>query len=207
MFQERILIIEDEVLIAEDLASILKEMGYEITAVAYSVEDAREAFAKMIPDLVLMDINLEGRVDGIELAHEFGLSDRGIPLIYISSYADAMTVRRASRTGPKGYIVKPFEEKDIFCAVEIALYNAAKERSKGSRSQQEARLKSLLELLTSRENEVLQCIRQGKSNKLMADEQFVSVNTIKTHIKNIYEKLDVHSRTELMALLHGENQA
>ncbi len=197
MFSARIMIIEDEVLIAEDLADIIRSLGYEVVAVCYHPEEAIAAYRQHLPDLVLLDINLQDDIDGIDLASKLS-SISPAHVLYISSYTDIATLSRAKATQPLGYIAKPFEEKDIFVGVEIALNNI----QRLSASREESTSPELdLSVLTEREIEIVDCILKGLTNKQIATDVFLSVNTIKTHLKNIYEKLDVHSRTELVVKL------
>ncbi|MFD2246230.1 LytR/AlgR family response regulator transcription factor [Pontibacter ruber] len=120
MTKPKILISEDEVIIAEDIAASLQELGYETCAI-----DNGEATIDMIrethPDLVLLDINLRGDIDGVELGARIK-KEFGIPFIYLTAYADKATIDRAKKTEPDGFLVKPFDEKNLRSAIEIALY-------------------------------------------------------------------------------------
>lgn len=117
----RILVVEDESLIAKDLSLRLSDLGYEVAAIAHTGIAGVEAAEKHRPDLILMDIMLKGDMDGIEAATEIRkVSD--IPVIYLTAYADEETLSRAKTTGAFGYILKPFEEREIRSAIEIALY-------------------------------------------------------------------------------------
>lgn len=121
------LIVEDEVLVAYDLSTILEQVGYTIPVVATSVEEALDALEQHNPDVVLIDIMLEGERDGIDL----GLilqEEYDVPFLYVTSHADRLTVERAKATRPSGYVVKPFTEAEVYAATEIALSHFA-ERS------------------------------------------------------------------------------
>jgi diguanylate cyclase (GGDEF)-like protein len=121
MCQKKILIVEDESIIAEDISDSLISLGYRITGMVYSGEEAIEAAAKCRPDLVLMDVNLQGEIDGITAAAEIR-SRFQIPVVYLTAYADENTLRRVSATKPFGYIVKPFEEKNLHTTIQLALH-------------------------------------------------------------------------------------
>ncbi|MGB3534708.1 MAG: EAL domain-containing protein [Microcoleaceae cyanobacterium] len=114
-----IMIVEDELIVAENLAQNLRRLGYSISAVVNSGEDAIQAAKTTYPDLVLMDIMLRGDIDGIEAAlqiyHQFK-----IPVIYMTAYADKSTLERAKKTEPYGYLVKPFKPQDIQTTIEMA---------------------------------------------------------------------------------------
>ena len=121
MCKKKILIVEDESIIAEDISDSLISLGYRITGMVYSGEEAIEAAAKCRPDLVLMDVNLQGEIDGITAAAEIR-SRFQIPVVYLTAYADENTLRRVNATKPFGYIVKPFEEKNLHTTIQLALH-------------------------------------------------------------------------------------
>ena len=127
MANERILVVEDEELIAESLSLALESLGYEVIAVLSSGEEAVAQTEQTHPDIVLMDIRLEGDIDGIEAAEIIrGRCD--VPLIYLTGYADDATVERAKVTEPYGYLYKPFEKRELRAAIEVALYKHEAER-------------------------------------------------------------------------------
>jgi diguanylate cyclase len=121
MSNKKILIVEDESIIAEDISDSLISRGYSITGIVYSGEEAIESAAQFRPDLVLMDVNLQGEIDGITAAEEIR-SRFQIPVVYLTAYADENTLRRVNATKPFGYIVKPFEEKNLHTTIQIALH-------------------------------------------------------------------------------------
>ena len=123
----RILIVEDEGLVAEDLKETLNGIGYEVPGIADTGEGAIALAAEHQPDLILMDINLSGDMDGITAGGEIR-SRWGIPIIYLTAFATQAIIDRAKKTVPSGYILKPFNERQIQTAIEIALYNATIER-------------------------------------------------------------------------------
>ena len=194
MSEIRVLVVEDEPLIAEDIRDLLDSMDYEISAHAMSGEEALEELADNTPDIVLLDINLEGEMDGIQVG-EILHKEYQLPFVYLTSYANKSTVERAKHTHPMGYIVKPFDEKDLFTSLEIALYNYGQMR-KPAKIDLSKLNHRLLSHLTKKEYEILLDIYEGKTNRLMAEKHFVSINTIKTHVKNIYDKLNVNTRSQ-----------
>ncbi len=121
MAKTQILVVEDEIIIAEDIRRSLQRLGYEVPSVVSSGEDAIKKAEENEPDLVLMDIVLRGRMDGIEAAEQIH-SRFGIPLVYLTAYADEATLERAKITEPFGYIIKPFRERELHVAIEIALF-------------------------------------------------------------------------------------
>ncbi|PRY16169.1 LytTR family two component transcriptional regulator [Pontibacter ummariensis] len=120
MTKPKILISEDEVIIAEDIAASLEELGYETCAID-SGEDTIDMIRETQPDLVLLDINLKGNTDGVDIGARIR-EEFNIPFIYLTAYADHSTIDRAKKTEPDGFLVKPFDEKSLRSAIEIALY-------------------------------------------------------------------------------------
>ncbi len=117
----RILIVEDESIVALNLTKRLTEAGYAIVTIVATGEAAIQAAGETQPDLILMDIRLKGEMDGIEAATQ--IRDRyNIPIIYLTAYADQNTLQRAKVTQPYGYILKPFETRELRSAIELALY-------------------------------------------------------------------------------------
>lgn len=116
----KILIVEDELLIARNLAKKLKKMGYDVTAIVSSYEAALKSISDCCPDLILMDIVIKGEKDGIDTATEIN-ENYHIPIIYLTAYADDLTLERAEKTGSYGYILKPYSEKELHASIKMAL--------------------------------------------------------------------------------------
>lgn len=132
MTKAKIMIVEDEWIAAEDTQYKLQDMGYTVTALASTGNEAIEKAKEDKPDLVLADIVLEGEMDGIELAKQL-YSSFDIPFIYLTAYADDMILERIKITEPFGYIVKPFTNEDLKIAIELALY---RHKAEGERKKQ-----------------------------------------------------------------------
>ena len=122
----RIMIVEDEQIVAQDLAVMVEHLGYSVAAVLDNGREALETARKERPDLALLDIVLPGDMDGIEVASKLR-NDHNLPIVYLTAYADRETIQRAKQTEPHGYILKPFEEREIQTAIEIALYKGGME--------------------------------------------------------------------------------
>ena len=120
MDKTKIMVVEDERIVARNLARQLKDLGYDVVATVYSGEEAVEKVAELHPDLVLMDIVLAGKMDGIEAAEKIRALS-GTPVVYLTAYADDKTFGRAKLTGPSGYILKPVEKKQLQVVIELAL--------------------------------------------------------------------------------------
>jgi PAS domain S-box-containing protein len=121
MGKETILIVEDEAIVAEDLANKLSQLGYEISGTTASGEAAVALARNLRPNLVLMDIHLAGPMDGVEAAERIR-QECALPVIYLTAHSDRATLERAKLTQPFGYILKPFEELDLETHIQMALY-------------------------------------------------------------------------------------
>jgi PAS domain S-box-containing protein len=117
----RILVVEDERIVARDLADTLTDLGYFVMGTAATGAEAILQARTQRPDLVLMDIRLKGGVDGVQAAGKIR-SERDIPVIFLTAHSDDETLRRAKQTDPFGYLVKPFKAPELRCAIEIALH-------------------------------------------------------------------------------------
>jgi len=118
----KILIVEDELIIAEDVRGMLGRMGYEVVGNAMDYAEAIALLDATKPDLILLDVNLNGKKDGIDLAQTINENYK-IPFIYTTSYSDTPTLQRAKSTHPANYLVKPFKQEQLFTAIEMALYH------------------------------------------------------------------------------------
>ena len=116
----RIMVVEDEGIVARDIHNRLINMGYEVAAMVDSGEAALKMVADVRPDLVLMDIILKGELDGTQTARQL-YHEYHVPIIYLTAHADYATVQRAKETEPFGYVVKPFQEQELKTAIEMAL--------------------------------------------------------------------------------------
>ena len=120
MSDRTILLVEDDDIIAKVAEWRLKNLGYQVCGRAVSGAEAVQLVVKNKPSLVLMDINIQGEIDGIETANLIKKSF-DIPVIYVTSHAEGETVERARETKPDGFIIKPFDDNDLRVAIELAL--------------------------------------------------------------------------------------
>jgi PAS domain S-box-containing protein len=121
MTNAQILVVEDEAIVAREIQNTLKRFGYAVPVVASSADEAVEKASETHPDLVLMDIRLKGGTDGVKAAEQIR-ARFDIPVVYVTAYADEEILRRAKITEPYGYILKPFEDREIHTNIEIALH-------------------------------------------------------------------------------------
>jgi two-component system cell cycle sensor histidine kinase/response regulator CckA len=124
MLKARILVVEDERVVALALEKCLTQLGHEVVALVTSGQEAVKKSEALQPDLVLMDIRLKGDMDGIEAAIRIH-NTFNTPILYLTAYSDDSTLERAREANPYGYILKPFEEKALKSAIEVALYTAS----------------------------------------------------------------------------------
>jgi len=119
----KILVVEDEAIIAMDIQSILRKMGFGQAEVVHSGEESIQKVAAGRPHLVIMDIKLKGKLDGIQAAHEI-FYQYNVPVVYITAFGDEGTLKRANGTARYGFITKPFEETDLQSTIQNALHKA-----------------------------------------------------------------------------------
>ncbi|MGH2897311.1 MAG: response regulator, partial [Solirubrobacteraceae bacterium] len=130
----RVLVVEDERIVARDLAETLTTLGYRVVGVTPTGEQAVDAARALQPDAILMDVRLAGAMDGVEAAARIR-GEQDVPVIYLTAHADDETLRRAKRTAPHGYLIKPFRTAELRCALEIAIHR----RDIGARLRERAR--------------------------------------------------------------------
>lgn len=213
----RVLLIDDN---ADHLRGIKElinlETGYDIVGTTTSANMGINLIKKYQPDLVLMDINMPEK-DGLQTIQEVEKLELGTKIIALSGYDDADLIFRAMKIGAKGYVLKTMASAQLIYAIDevlsgkVYLPSALSSRffeyfqrtfKEESASQTE---ENLLNYLTSREEEVLDLLTQGNNYKAIAAKLFISETTVKTHVNNIFQKLQVNDRTQavLYALNNG----
>ena len=123
MTKKKVLIVEDEMIVAMDIRNALRKMDFDITGMASSYDEVIQSISKSRPDIIIMDIHLENSIDGIEIATEIQKIDN-IPIIYLTAFTDDDTIKRAVRTNPVGYLNKPFNRDEIKSNIHLGLYKA-----------------------------------------------------------------------------------
>ena len=193
----KIMIVEDDGIIAEDLMSMLKEKGFAVCGVAHTGMEALDLMHSRSPSFAILDIDLGGGMSGLDVAkviHE----KYTFPYVFLTSFDDDVTLEQAQNFGPYGYIVKPYRERTLLATIKTAMYNFQK--SQKEHVLDKARLEELAnQNITGQEFKIIIDLSKGFSYKQIADTHFISVNTVKYHAKNIYTKFDVSSRAELVA--------
>ncbi len=160
----RILIAEDENIIAKDIEKTLRKLGYDVVGLVRSGEQLLKNYSTCNPDLILMDINLEGKLSGIDVTREIK-KDGEIPVIYLTALADNNTIQQAKYTEPSGYIVKPFDEDTLRTSIEMGLYKfqIGQKLRERTRELEDERIKSNKLLRDILPHEIIEEFRQKGS--------------------------------------------
>jgi two-component system, LytTR family, response regulator LytT len=177
MSEIKILIIEDELIIAQDIKLQLEKMGYTVTGIAKSYEKALQLLGLDTPDLMLIDIKLKGEKDGIDLASKVkGTYD--FPIIFITSHADSKTVERAKKVHPNGYLVKPFEKEDLYTSIEIAIANYIEKKAgpQESRKLEDEQTAVLDDSIFVKKDHLLIKIRFDELQWIMAERNYLELH-------------------------------
>lgn len=187
---KNILIIEDELLIAKDLSFLLEDLGFKCLGIAKNYERAMFLFNTNNVHLILCDINIEGERDGIETVMELNKIKK-IPIIYLSAYSDNELIERITDKSTYGYLVKPYNERSLEVAINMAINKFYKNDNKEVNE-------DFLSNFTSREIEIIKLLAAGKSSLEIADILFISTQTVSKHRSNILKKAGCKSSTELI---------
>jgi DNA-binding NarL/FixJ family response regulator len=190
-----ILVVEDEEVVARVIQKVLVAGGYDVPEPVLDASMFDQAMASVDPDLVLLDIDLGDGVTGIDLAKRLAPS---VPFLFLSAHSDEATLVRASHVHPAGYVVKPFDGRQLIAAVLMALA-----RRGASDALPPLSLEGVPELaeLSAREREVLQQLLQHRRTAAIARALFISPHTVRNHIKHMFTKLNVRSQQELLDLV------
>ncbi|MEO6918355.1 MAG: response regulator transcription factor [Collimonas sp.] len=193
----KIMLVDDHPLVRDGLRARLEAVpGFAIVAEAGSAEEALQRAEEQPIDLILMDINLRGSSNGIDLTARFHASFPEIAVLILSMHDKTEYLMQSVQAGARGYVLKDAPGKDIVHAIETVIsggmyYSAAL-------AQKLARPMTPGQLLTARERQVLQHIANGESNKQIARDLDLSVRTVETHRLNIKRKLDIEGQAELI---------
>ena len=191
-----VLIIEDEGVVAHDIARRLRKLGYDVAGIKTSSDQALDYLSIHTPDLILCDIIIDGPMDGIAVAEEV-FSHKNIPLIFLTALSDKPTLERAKKVLPYGYIVKPFNNHDLSTAIELALYKHSVELEKLAITLSKMN-KITTDPLTAREFEMLLDITKGLTNAQISTKRYITVSTVKYHIGKLLEKMEVVNRADAL---------
>ncbi len=191
MEKKKVLIVEDEVLIAETLSSIVEELNYTVTDICATADDALKSVKSNPPDICLLDVNIEGEVDGIDLAALIK-NKIAVPHIFITSFSDAATINRAKETEPSAYIIKPYTEKEVEVNLTLAFHKKEKEPAepvkKGTHEDEDSFfIKDKHELVKIKFEEISYCEAADNYTIIFTDKtKFILSQTMKA----VFEKLE-----------------
>jgi len=193
---KRIIIVEDEALIATEIKMVLNSLGYTVVGHSMNGDKALDLFATVEADLYLLDISIKGTLNGIDLAKIIREKYK-LPFVFLTSFSDRITLDKVKDTMPYGYIVKPFNENVIKVNVELALHKFESEQEKVQFSKSYINKKLNIDL-TDREFGLLCAFKNGLTYKEAAAELYISINTVKTYQKRLYQLFGVASKYELL---------
>ena len=197
-------IVEDEMIIADTICLALQNLNYDYCKPANSFAKAIQMIENEKPNIVLLDINLNAKLDGIDLGHHIN-ANYALPIIYLTANSDKATIERCKETLPNAFLIKPFSNEELFSAIEIALFSHSAKSGTLPISKNSILVKSIEKhKLTMREGEIILLISEGFRHKEIADKLFISESTVKKHLSNLYQKLGVQSSIDaLNKLLEG----
>lgn len=192
--KQKILIVEDETIISMELSHRLKRSGYDVVGAAVTGEEAIKKSTELIPDLILMDIHLIGEIDGIETA-EIIHSTQDIPIIYLTAFSDGETLERAKLTEPYGFLIKPFEQRELETTIEVALYKRTVElKQRENELWLDATLKNINDgVITTDVDGNINFVNNAALEILSTSEADVLAQTV----KNVFHVVDYETKTEL----------
>tara|TARA_R110001583_G_scaffold77623_4_gene211236 strand:- start:23959 stop:24570 length:612 start_codon:yes stop_codon:yes gene_type:complete len=189
-----ILLIEDEFIIAKDIKVLLGKNNFASVDYARNYDTALDLFVKNSYDLIISDINLNDKKDGIEIITEFSKIKK-IPVVYLTAYSDLDIVSRAEKTTPYAYILKPYNNNQLKATINLAILNF---NNNNSVIPQNIENTQKLKFLTNREKEILVILATGKISKEIAQILNISTYTVEQHKKNIKKKLSLSTLGELI---------
>ena len=195
MSGEHILIVDDDHTTSSVMQLYLENFGFIVPDIASSGAEAINKTKSLKPDLVLMDINLGKGLDGIDTA-EVIMRNFHVPVIYVTSYHDDETLKRAQLTNPYGFINKPLRDTDLKTTIRLAL----DKKREGPETKVPPSLEDILNKiynLTPAESRVVSQLLDNPDVEIAADALHISISTIRTHLKHIYHKTDTNNQSAL----------
>lgn len=205
----RVAVVEDDELVRENLTRLIHETdGFECVASFATGEQAIQAWPRRVPHVAIMDINLPG-MSGVECVRQLKSRFPEVNVVMLTVYDDSERIFQALKMGASGYLLKRSTTAEILQAIQDVHQGGAPMTSYIARKvvqsfRQQRATEKPAEALSKRETEVLDYVARGYSNKEIADALSISLETVRTHLKRIYEKLHVRSRTEAAMLLFGK---
>lgn len=190
----KILLIEDEFIISKDIKTQLGKNSFAQVTIAKDYNTAFYLFTSNTYDLIISDINLNTNKDGIEIITEFSKIKK-VPVVYLTAYSDKDVIKRAEKTMPFAYILKPYNNNQLKVTINLAILNFKKDFKPIEESSENT---EKLNLLTNREKEILIVLSTGKITREIGALLGISDNTVEQHKKNIKKKLDLKTIGDLV---------
>jgi DNA-binding NtrC family response regulator len=197
MSKARILIVEDKFLVAQDLSVCLRKLGYTVSGICASGNEALEQARQHQPQLVLMDIRLKGNMDGIDTVHQLR-KEMEVPVVFLTAHSDEDTLQRASEAEPSGYVLKPFDERQLFTTIELALNRPRQQRSAFLAENPQV----LVE--TAQKSQVPETV-QPLVQTLREKKEFAGIVGHHPKILQLLNNIDLVAKTDVTVHIHGEN--
>lgn len=194
-------VVEDEMIIAESICLALRNLGYVVVGPALNFDDGLMLFKENRPNILLMDIDLNDVRDGVDLAEIVSLQ-WNVPIIFLSANSDVSTLERCKTVKPKTFLVKPFKQQELFTAIEIALFNHQAEHDVKDKKGYVVSHQICSDFeITERELEIISFVAKGIKQRDIARDLGISEATVKRHLSNVFEKLNVNSSMEMLLKL------
>ncbi len=197
----KILVVEDEILVATDIEESLESLGYEIQNAVATGNEAIAEVEKNLPDLILMDINLKGEMTGIEAATIIS-QNHNVPIIYLTANADLSTINQAKVALPYGYIIKPFTDKDLQTNIEIALFKFENDMKLKMESEQ---FNAFFDLKDHDKNQIIIHAHKGLEKINIEQVYFLEEKDHKTIIHLFDEEVETDKKLEDMVSFFPKN--
>ncbi|MFL2549011.1 MAG: response regulator [Gammaproteobacteria bacterium] len=208
----KVIIIDDHTLFREGLQRLLVRHEIDVVSSVSNGEDGIKSINKLEPDIVLLDLRMPN-VNGIDVLKNIREHNKSLPVVMLTTSDDEKDLIEAFRNGASGYLLKDMEPDDLVVALRdvlkgetIVAPNLVQILAKFHQGDDtEINITNLIATLTPRENEILELLAEGQSNKLIAKNLGISDGTVKLHVKSILRKLEIHSRVEaaVIAVEHG----
>ena len=192
----KILIVEDERIVAQNISDLLTAEGFEVAGVADNYDRGLELFFRTKPGLVLCDVRIKGTLSGVDLMKHLKKSF-DFRIIYVTAYGDEALLADAMTTTPEAFVIKPYTEKQLLVSIRLAMGSA---KASSANSHDDPKMQAYQEL-SLREKQILCLVGKGKSSKEISEELFISLLTVETHRKNILKKMEFGSLIQLIVFV------